>query len=207
MREPRERLVARGHARRHAVDVGVILDVIPQRRRREAEAARRRNVAPSAPYEIAEWIRVDRAVLGQPDAVADVAEASLDAKLLVGLDVDVGAPGELLVPVPRNDADVVVVRRGEIVARDVVAAVQVERVALVVAVVEDRPCAAVDRVAIEVERFELAGRRVLRPEQARAALGIRQPVRPWRVVKSQCGALFDPRLVMIWTTPLEASVP
>ena len=27
------------------------------------------------------------------------------------------------------------------------------------------------------------------------------------MVKSQCGALFDPRLVMIWTTPLDASVP
>src|SRR5438067_1450695 len=100
MREPRERFVTRGHARGHAVDVRVILDVIPQRRRREAEAARRRNEARSPPDEITEWIRVDRAVLREPDAIADVAKASLDAQFLIGLDVDVGAPGELLVPVP-----------------------------------------------------------------------------------------------------------
>ena len=50
MREPRERFVARGHARGHAVDVRVILDVIPQRRRREAEAARRRDEARCRPH-------------------------------------------------------------------------------------------------------------------------------------------------------------
>src|SRR3954462_2343456 len=114
MREPRYRFKVRRDARGHAVDIRVIFDVIPQRCRREAEAAGGRNETASAPYEIAEWIRIDRAVLRQSNAIADVAEASFDSQLLVRFDVDVGATRELLVPVPRDDAAVVVVRRREI---------------------------------------------------------------------------------------------
>jgi hypothetical protein len=43
------------------------------------------------------------------DAIADVPDAALEPELVRGEDVEVRATGELPVPVPRHDADVVVI--------------------------------------------------------------------------------------------------
>src|SRR5439155_19343754 len=93
MREPGPGVVLRRDTRRGAVVVGVILDVVPQRARREAKATRRGNVAQPAPHQVAERIRVDLAGLREADAVANVPETALEPELGVGLDVHVGPAG------------------------------------------------------------------------------------------------------------------
>src|SRR6185437_17029039 len=117
-------------ARRRAVVVGVVLDVVPEGARREPEPPGwRREGLHRAPYQIAERIRIDLARLREANAVPDVPEASVDAKLPVRFDVEVRPAAELAVPVPGHDADVVVDVRRQVVARDVGATFQIGGVA------------------------------------------------------------------------------
>src|SRR5687768_160465 len=91
------------------------LDRLPHFWRRVGEPAltigSRRN---PAPHELAEWVDLDRP-LRESDAIADVSDTSLQTQLGAGLRVDVRASGEFVLPVPRHDADVVVVGAREIV--------------------------------------------------------------------------------------------
>ena len=158
MREPAERLVVRREANRRTVVVGVVLDVVPDCARREAEPPRGRNEAVTAPYEIAKRVGVDLARLREANAVANVSQASLEAQRPGRLDVDVGPGTNLVLPVPRNDADVVVEGRGEVITGCIGAAGQTEGVALVPAVREDRPVPHVELALVEVEALHSAGR-------------------------------------------------
>src|SRR6185437_12880428 len=120
VREPAERLVVRRDARRRAVVVGVVLDVVPQAWRRKPEAGLRRiEKLRGAPHEIAEWIRVDLARLRETNAGLNVAETPVDAQLRIRLDVQVRPAAELAVPVPRHDADVPVDGGREEITSDV----------------------------------------------------------------------------------------
>ena len=127
----------------------------PLFRRRGTEAALTRiHRERRTPYEITERIDVDRR-LCEANAVTDVPEAPLQPQLVTRLHVDVGPPVELFVPVPRDDADVIVVRAGEIVAIGIGAAVQARDVSLSPSALEDRLVAVLDVIFIKIETNDL----------------------------------------------------
>src|SRR5206468_12590377 len=122
-------------------------------------------------------------------AIANVADASLQAQLLARLDIDVGATVEFLVPVPADDADIVVVAAREIVAVGVVAAVQARQVAVVLPGLEDRLVAGVDVVFVEIEADDLAGRTAAgRREDVAARTGAGRARAGWELAVEQPGA-------------------
>src|SRR5206468_821228 len=90
--------------------------------------------------------------------------------------VKIRAAAELVIPVPGHHADIVVVRRREIVPRHIAAAVEIRRIALVPAVGEDGTIALLQLISIEVETHQLAAL-VERIQITGAPFGIRQPVR------------------------------
>ena len=79
----------------------------------------------------------------------------MQPQLVTRLHVDVGPPVELFVPVPRDDADVIVVRAGEIVAIGIGAAVQARDVSLSPSGLEDRLVAVLDVIFIKIETNDL----------------------------------------------------
>ena len=180
--EPLERRVVAGETERGSVVVGMRFHGRPHLRGRVGEPALAvvHRACPT-PDQLAEGVDLDRP-LRQPNAISDMGHTSLETHLRPDLRIDVRSPAELLVIIPWDDADVVLVRAREVVAIDVRSTTQCEGVLLVASIREDRTVPSLDLVPVEVEADDLTLVRSSAGQAGRLGTGVQDPRTPLRIL-------------------------